>query len=163
MRIFFFLTSNNPFVPPGREYLFAHGLHAGLIGDFVVSTHVLIPQIENSIRYILERQGTITSSLNSKGIQDQKNLNNLLYDPYQQELLKIFGEDIVFEFQGLLVEKFGSNLRNKMAHGLMNPAEFYSYSTIYLWWLILRICCLPILYQLNSAGDKTEPESDNEA
>ena len=32
---------------------------------------------------------------------------------------KLLGEDLVFDLQGLLVERFGVNLRNRMAHGLM--------------------------------------------
>ena len=32
-----------------------------------------------------------------------------------------------------------------MAHGLINDSEFSSPLTLYLWWLTLRLCCLPIL------------------
>jgi hypothetical protein len=55
------IVSHSPFVPPEREYLFAKGLYAGLTGDFFTSTHILIPQIENSIRYIMQQRGIITS------------------------------------------------------------------------------------------------------
>ena len=32
-----------------------------------------------------------------------------------------------------------------MAHGLINDSEFLSPIMSYLWWLTLRLCCLPIL------------------
>ncbi|MEA5546178.1 DUF4209 domain-containing protein [Limnoraphis robusta CCNP1324] len=139
------IVANSPFVPPDRQYLFAKGLYAGLTGDFFTSTHILIPQIENSIRYLLRKQGVLPSSYKEQGIQDERNLNETLYCP---EITSIFDEDTLFDLQGLLVERSGSNLRNRMAHGLINDDGFLSYLMSYLWWLTLRLCCLPmIIYQ----------------
>ncbi|NES72888.1 MAG: DUF4209 domain-containing protein, partial [Okeania sp. SIO2D1] len=50
------IVSHSTFVPPERQCLFAKGLHAGLMGDFFISTHILIPQIENSIRHLLQEE-----------------------------------------------------------------------------------------------------------
>lgn len=147
------LVTNNPFVPMGREMLYARGLYAGLIGDFPVAAHLLIPQIEHSLRYVLQHQGVLTSSLDPQGIQDERNLNTTLYLP---ETVELFGEDLVFDLQGLLVERFGSNLRNRMAHGLLDHAVFYAPQVAYLWWLTLRICCLPFLAQMRQAQSKTD-------
>jgi hypothetical protein len=139
------IVSNSPFVPPEREYLFAKGLYAGLIGDFFTSTHILIPQIENSVRYLLWKRGAITSGLNDKGIQNEHYLTSTLYPRNYPEITSIFDEDTLFDLQGLLVEHSGSNLRNLMAHGLINDNGFFSPLMSYLWWLTLRLCCLPIL------------------
>lgn len=148
---FISIVSNNPLIPAGRELIYAQGLNAGMEGNFLVAIHLLIPQLEKSIRYILTQHGVITSGMDSKGIQDEHSLNTTLYLPKMQE---IFGEDITFDLQGLLVERFGDNLRNRMAHGLMSYDEFNSVQTIYLWGLILRICCLPIIMQIqNKEGD----------
>lgn len=136
------IVSNSPFVPPGREYLFAKGLYAGLTGDFYTSTHILIPQIENSVRYLLWDRDTLPSALDNKGIQNEHNLNTTLYRP---EITSIFDEDTLFGLKNLLVEHSGSNLRNRMAHGLINDGEFLSPLMSYLWWFTLRLCCLPIL------------------
>jgi hypothetical protein len=131
------LVANNPFVPPGREKLFIKGLYSGLIGDFVTSTHILIPQIENSIRYILwQKQSVITSKL-EKGIQHEYDLNKMLYLP---EISSIFDDNTIFDLRGLLVEDVGSNLRNRMAHGLINDNDFSSPMFSYLWWVTLRLC-----------------------
>jgi len=136
------IVTNSPFVPPNREYLFAKGLYAGLTGDFFTSTHILIPQIENSIRYLLWQRGVITSGLDDSGVQNEHNLNSTLYRP---EIASIFDEDTLFDLKCLLVEHSGSNLRNRMAHGLINDSEFLSPLMSYLWWFTLRLCCLPIL------------------
>jgi hypothetical protein len=139
------IVSHSPFVPPDREYLFAKGLYAGLIGDFFTSTHILIPQIENSVRYLLWKRGAITSGLDHKGIQNEHFLTSTLYPRNYPEITSIFDEDTLFDLQGLLVEHSGSNLRNRMAHGLINDDGFLSPLMSYLWWLTLRLCCLPIL------------------
>ncbi len=132
------LVANNPFVPEGREGLYAHGLHAGLEGNFVVATHILVPQIENSIRHALTQHGAITSSLDSEGIQDVHLLGKMLFSP---EIKEIFGEDLTFELQGLLMEPFGANLRNTVAHGLISHEGLFSPDAIYLWWLTLHLLC----------------------
>jgi len=136
------LVLNNPFVPPGREKLFIKGLYAGLIGDFITSTHILIPQIENSVRYLLSNRGAITSGIDNKnnGIQQEDNLNTTLFPSKYQQITSIFDEDTLFDLQGLLIEKSGSNLRNRMAHGLINDHEFSSPIFSYLWWVTLRLC-----------------------
>lgn len=136
------IVSHSPFIPPEREYLFAKGLYAGLTGDFFTSTHILIPQIENSIRYLLWQRGIITSGLDDSGIQNEHNLNSTLYRP---EIASIFDENTLFDLKCLLVEHSGSNLRNRMAHGLIRDSEFMSPLMSYTWWLTLRLCCLPIL------------------
>lgn len=149
---------NNPFVPQGREMIFARGLYYGLQGDVLVSTHLLIPQIENSLRYILQSHGHITSGLDHDQIQDEYTLQRILYE-YRKELEQILGEDILFDLQGLLVERFGSNLRNLVAHGLLDGQHFLYRQTLYLWWLTLRLCCLPI-YTSDQTADEVDSEAD---
>lgn len=141
---FYEIVNQNPFVPPGREYLFARGLYDGLKGDFISSSHILIPQIENSIRHLLQVNEEVTSGYSSKGIQDERPLTVTLVD-YPILKAKILGEDLHFELSSLLIDRFGSNLRNRLSHGLINSNGFYSYDSIYLWWLTLRICCHPLI------------------
>ncbi len=154
------LVSNNPFVPPGREMIYARGFHAGLTGDTLVAAHLLIPQLENSIRSLLIRQGCITSQLDKESIQDEFPLNKILHH-YQDELKSVFSEDIVFDLQGLLVERFGSNLRNEGSHGLMDYEEFLAPQTIYLWWLALRLCCTMVLPKMPQAKEDHQEEQEN--
>ncbi len=132
----------NPLIPQNRELLYARGLFAGLTGDFALATHFLVPQIENTIRHVLTESGRITSKLDHRGLQEEYALNTV-FENHARELNEIFGEDLVFDLRGILVEKFGSNIRNLMAHGLMSGGGFHSHAVVYLWWLILRIVCLP--------------------
>lgn len=144
---------NNPFVPEGHENTYARGLLAGFKGDLLTATHLLIPQLENSIRHILSLSGVIVSKLDRFGLQEEKDLGALLHEPGLENLL---GEDLVFDLQGLLVERHGMNLRNKMAHGLMGDDEFASPAVLYLWWLVLRICMIYVLVTKNREQGEAE-------
>jgi len=134
------LLVNHPFVPVGRIGIYAKGLLAGLYGNYLEAVHLLVPQIENSLRHILRQQNVVTTSLNKDGIQEEFLLDKLLSMP---ELKSILGENLVFDLRGLLVERFGSNLRNNVAHGLLDEEAFNSVEGCYCWWLTLRIICMP--------------------
>ncbi|MDQ3743236.1 MAG: DUF4209 domain-containing protein, partial [Acidobacteriota bacterium] len=95
---FLSLVSNHPFVPRGRELIVALGLNAGMQGDFLTAVHFLIPQLEESVRYILFQLGVITSGIDDDGIQDEYNLNRMLSaTKYSAPLAKFLGEDFVFD------------------------------------------------------------------
>jgi hypothetical protein len=63
---FYRLAQSSSFVPAGRELTVAKGLFAGFTGDLIVSTHLLIPQVEESIRVLLFRRGVITSGFDRR-------------------------------------------------------------------------------------------------
>lgn len=132
---------NNPMVPMGREPLFLEGLVAGFRGNHVISNHILIPQVEHLIRSLLYAHGKRTSTYSTSGIEKENDLNTTLVDP---GLNKILGEDLVFDLRGLLVEPFGSNLRNEMAHGMREYGGFFTVESVYCWWLTLHLLCLPL-------------------
>jgi hypothetical protein len=135
------IVRNNWFIPSGHEGIFLRGLHAGFHGDFVVATHLLTPQIENSLRYVLESHGVDVSILNSDGTQPLKMLGGVFGF---SELKQLLGEEMCFELRGCLVEKTGYDFRNRIAHGFAHEGECYSTAGVTVWWLVLRICLTPI-------------------
>ncbi len=136
------LLTNNSLVPVGREYIVAKGLVAGFYGEWIDATNILIPQFEEAIRYILKQNGEVVSGLDAKNLQDDRSLNTTLENPLIDE---IFGKDLSFDLKGLLINRFGANLRNRVSHGLMHTSEYYSYDTVYFWWIYLRLICWPAL------------------
>src|SRR5260370_12559785 len=72
---FYEIAANSPFVPRGREAIWAKGLHAGFTYDFIVSTHLLIPHIEHSIRLHREVPRAITSGYDMRYRQSEVDLN----------------------------------------------------------------------------------------
>ncbi len=144
------IVVDNPFVPKGRGYLFARGLHAGLTGEYLNAAHWLIPEIENSLRHVLSLHGSITSGFNRQDVQNHYDLNRILNDhELEKSLAEVLGADLVFELKGLLVQHFGANLRNEIAHGTLGAIEFscdfYGLQLVYLWWLVLRLCFTSVL------------------
>ncbi len=144
------VVSNNPLVPPGREPIYAKGLYAGLRGDFLEATHLLVPQLENSLRHLLYQTGAIPSGLDAHGIQNEHDLNKTLFMPEIKEML---GDSLAFDLQGLLAERFGTNFRNNMAHGLYDYGAFMSGRATYAWWIILHLCFLFRLLSLRQSQD----------
>jgi len=143
-----FIVHCNPFLPPDREGMFARGLLAGFHGDMVFAMHILVPQLENSIRLILETHGVITSKLDPTGIQDERDFGWLLSQPKASE---VFGAGTIFDLRGLLTERFGHNLRNNMAHGLLGEETFYGDGAILVWWYVLRLCCMPLARKIRES------------
>ena len=143
-----FAVHNSPVVPPGHEGIFLRGIHAGFHGDFVVASHLLVPQLENSLRYILECQGVDVSNLMSDGTQPVKMLRSLFSFP---ELEQILGADMCFELRGHLIEKSGYDYRNRVSHGFVTEADCLSHAAVSIWWLTLRLCLIPIYNLLHSS------------
>jgi hypothetical protein len=140
------------FVPPGREHFFARGLHAGMQGDFVTALHLLVPQLENSFRVILKQHGENTIKINRAGFDEEKDLDDFLRLP---KVLELFGEDCCFSLRALLFHRLGPNLRNRLAHGLLEPEDAAAPQSIYVWWLTLLLCCAPILAALRADSAPT--------
>ena len=145
------VVSNNPFVPPGHEGNFLRGIHAGFHGDFLVAAHLLVPQIENSLRHALELHGVDVSNLKSDGTQPVKILG-AIFDA--KETRQIFGDALCFELRGCLIEKSGFDFRNRLSHGFVSEADCFSDAAKLIWWLVLRIC----LSYVNRARNARQPE-----
>lgn len=156
LRDLFFLIAHNPFIPTGHAGIYARGLQAGFFGDWLTAMHLLVPQVEASVRCVFQQHEIVTSTLESNGTQKERDLNQLLWMPQLEE---IFGEDIAFDLRGILIERFGDNMRNELAHGLMPEAAFYRHTAVYLWWLILRLCVIGLFQtQQLALEDETTTE-----
>lgn len=147
-----FIVRNNPFIQRDHENIFLRGIHAGFHGDFLLASNLLVPQIENSLRYILEAAGIDITNLYSDGTQPVKTLGALFSIP---DLEKILGADMCFELRGHLIEKSGYDFRNRLCHGFVTDNEFYnSVAPVSIWWLVLRLCMIPLYYK-KSADERT--------
>ncbi|MFV5366162.1 DUF4209 domain-containing protein [Acinetobacter oleivorans] len=131
------LCEASPIVPEGRARLIADGLWYGFDYDFSTAVHLLSPQIENIVRLELQKNGEVTTIF-EKGVQNEIGLSSLM--GRRETILKIFGENLAFEIECIFTESIGFNLRNKIAHGLLNDLEAsHAEACIYAWWLSLRI------------------------
>ncbi|ERZ30886.1 DUF4209 domain-containing protein [Pseudomonas aeruginosa] len=130
------LARNSPIVPKGREGLFGKALFCGYERDFVSALHLLIPQIEHMVRVHLKQAGAKTTNLDQDGIENENGMSTLMDLP---EAETVFGKDLTFELKTLFCDAFGPNLRNELAHGLLDEDSCHSPYAIYAWWLGMRL------------------------
>jgi hypothetical protein len=128
------LISNSSFIPNGHHGFFIEGIMAGFALDFQKASVFIIPQIENSLRYILESNGEIIANLNPNGTQNLNNIESIIVNPI---LTDVVGESKIKLLHRLLVDPRIGNLRNSIAHGFIEFDELTSPPSIYLWWLVL--------------------------
>jgi hypothetical protein len=128
------LIARSKFIAKERLSIYTRGLYHGFRGNFLEAVHILVPQIENCLRHILNTHGKITAKL-AEELQKEMSLQS-----YFNHLRSILHEDLIFELEGLLNEAFGENLRNNMAHGLAETSIFNdSYIGLHTWWLALKM------------------------
>ena len=151
------LARQSPIVPIGRELLFGKALFAGYGRDFVTALHILVPQIEHMVRYHLKQAGVQTTNIDSNGIENENGLSSLMDLPQTKE---IFGEDLSFEIRALFCVPFGPNLRNNLAHGLLDDRACYSPDTIYAWWFGLKLVFNTFWNALSSNAESKEQDEE---
>jgi hypothetical protein len=142
------VTERNELVPLDKVTLISRGLYYGFLGDLQLALHLLIPQFENSLRFVLHQRGALASTMDSAGLQKELNLNTLL--PGHPALEQIFGKNLLWDFWALLVARWGGNIRNHVAHGMAADDGFFTPESIYTWCLLLKFYCLPLLAQSKS-------------
>lgn len=147
------IARQSPFAPPGRETLFGKALFAGYDYDFATAIHLLAPQIENMVRFHLKQNSAQTTHLDkNEKIEDEVSLKSLMERP---EAVQIFGENLSFEIRALFCERVGPNLRNLVAHGLLDDASSHqSVYPVYAWWLALRLAFTSFLDALMEDFDE---------
>jgi len=130
------LANQSPIVPKDRTGLWGKALFAGYERDWVTALHLLVPQIEHMVRVHLKQAGVQTAKLDGDGIQNENGLSALMDLP---EVEQVFGKDLAFELKSMFCDPFGPNLRNELAHGLLDENGCLSPFSIYAWWLALRL------------------------
>ncbi len=135
-RYFAELAAVSPLVPLGREIIFAKGLHAGFVGDYVTAAHLLIPQFEHFIRCAIANTGGPTTNLYDSGVEHHKTLDALLALP---EAEPTFGKDLFEMLKAILSDPNGEGLRNQIAHGLLDDHDFPWDRAAFLWGLALSL------------------------
>ena len=139
-QLFDSVLNDSALIPEERRELFYQAFAAGFQWDFSTALHILIPQVENALRHVLDQQGVTPMNVDNDGVEEVGGIERVLSHP---KTLEIFGDGFVFELRSLMVERLGPNLRNLFAHGALHPDGFQSETAFYLWWLVLRLAAFP--------------------
>lgn len=131
-----FLIKDNPIIPEGRERIFQKAICMFLQGEFYEAIHILAPQTENLFRNIATEVGGLTVTLENDGSSMEKVLCSIFSLP---EMLDSYDNDILFTFRGLLNEQAGANIRNEVAHGIIEEAACSSGACLYFGAAVIKL------------------------
>lgn len=131
------------FVPPERGALFAMGFARMFQGDYATAAHLLLPQLENSLRHVLTLSNRDPSKIEQDLIQGDRALSQLL-DVNRSDLETIFGGDVAHQIDILFNFRPGPALRNEAAHGKLPWGAFFHHATIFGCWFIFGLTCRPL-------------------
>lgn len=137
------IVCNSGFVPPGFEAIFSQGFSKLVQGDMVSAAHILIPQLENALRHVLNSRRSNTAKLNVDLTQEDQSLKLLLKN-YRGEIEQVFGVDNTYLFHILFNLKGGPMLRHEVAHGKLSTEQCYEPSCIYACWFVFHLTCVPL-------------------
>lgn len=115
--------------------------------DFVTVTDSLTLKIEGLLRYFCEKIGIATFKTRQKGSDKlvmEKLLDDLLADiahepPLKPEQKTNFDEEVRILIKYVLAEKAGLNLRNAVAHSLMDIFEYSFEHVVILFCIIIKL------------------------
>jgi lysyl-tRNA synthetase class 1 len=98
--------------------LLLDGVRAYFAGDYVKAVHLLVPQVEHGLRSIADRLGKPVTKAHPtvQGASVSINMGDILYS---KDITEALGPDLTLHFLALYADPRGLNLRNELAHGLM--------------------------------------------
>lgn len=135
-----------PIVPRDRINLITDALWYGFEYEFAAAIHLICPQLEHMVRMLLKAQGVNTINYDD-GIANEVGLSNLL-GPDRPQAKEILGKNLFFEMECIFTKPLGFNLRNNIAHGLLNDVEVtHLPGCTYAWWMVLRMIVLSAKYK----------------
>ena len=130
-----FIVKDNLLISEDRRETIKFALYLGFTGKLYEALQILVLQMENCFRNLVELLGGVPYIFNDDGSSDVKTIGSLLE---MDEIKECIEEDIVFGFKELLNEKAGANIRNKIAHGIFTKKEAESGSGLFLFCIIIR-------------------------
>jgi len=116
------------------------GISAWLGGDHVKAIHVLVPQVERAIRRLAGLIGIpITGRGRTKGTMQIRGLGELLHDDL---FARLVDDNLRKYLLAFLADQRGINLRNRVAHGLLEHPQMGHGLSDRLVQVLLALACL---------------------
>lgn len=138
------LMKNCPVLDKNRLPVIEKGIDAYFANDFIVAIHLIIPQIEEIIRNVLEAGGGNVLKKAQGGGFHLRTFDDILRDKIVEDSL---GLNMVNYFRILFTDPKGWNLRNNICHG-MSPFEDFDFKHADR--VIHALMCLTLIEYQNS-------------
>ncbi|MEG1862733.1 MAG: DUF4209 domain-containing protein [Oscillospiraceae bacterium] len=98
---------------------------------------ILAPQVEGAIRDLCVLCGDATVKLNQDKTEEYLGLDGLLK---QAKINECIDEKLLFNLNMIFTSVYGFNMRNRVAHGIMDDEDFTLVDCFFTWWFVLRLC-----------------------
>jgi len=93
----------------------------------VTSVHVLVPQVEGTVRDLARVTGVPTTVLRDQGARlVPRSLDELLADP---RLRAVLGDGFATLLEAIYTDPLGKRLRHRVAHGNLRGPEIFTRTT----------------------------------
>jgi hypothetical protein len=146
------LLEFSPFVPSDLVGTFAHGFSRFFQGDFTSALYILVPLLENSLRYVLKQHDIdVTKFDDASQTQEDRTITSM-FDQMREDLDRVFSNAIATDIENVFLSKLGPALRHGVAHGLLHDGSPFSADAIYACWLIFRLCLIPLFPHRSQIG-----------
>lgn len=133
--IFSYLVEFGINIPKSKIEVIQKGLERHFAGDYISSIHILIPQIEELIRQMLENAGHTIQVKDKIGLREQQ-LRGLLEN---EKTIKELGKDFVEYLKIRLTDTDMENLRNLICHGLAIMEDYNETNSLLSIFIILKL------------------------
>lgn len=138
-----FILEKKPILKAGLEALFKN--------DNLVAIHLLIPQIEDTLRNLAWMLGSTIYKPHRQGGLLLRNFEELIRD---EKVSEVLGEDIVLYLRVLFTDQRGWNVRNSVCHGIAPTSTFNSA-------IADRVFHALLLLGLFRVNESEEPQNNN--
>lgn len=134
----------SPFIPLSQAPLVTLGFARFFQGDFMSATHLLLPQLEPCLRYVLKQAGHDPAKRRDDATEEDLALSKL-FERMRPQLDQVLGVELADEVDRLFNVRPGPALRHEIAHGQLSGGACFSEDVYYANWLLYRITILPLL------------------
>lgn len=110
-----------PIIQKERLEIIEKGLDAYFTNNYLIAIHLIIPQIEEALRKLVEFGGGNILKPSKGGGFHLRSFDEILRDELVKETL---GENFSNYLRILFTDQRGWNLRNNVCHGMLNPKRF---------------------------------------
>lgn len=117
------LIEGSELISEDHKEIVRRGFEAYMADDYLVCCHLLVPQLEASIRRLFALNGAniMRAKKNPEEGNEYISLDSLLST---KEATTYMGEDIANYFRNVLTDQYGWNIRNQVSHGLLATDNF---------------------------------------
>jgi len=138
------IVQHSPFVREDQAGLMSLGFTRMVQGDYRSAVHLLVPQLEPSLRYVLRLAGHDPAIEFDDMTEENVGLTALL-GRLRPQLEECIPAEVMLEVELLFHHRPGSALRHAVSHGLLGTGGSFSIDAIYACWLLYQLTCAPLL------------------